>query len=100
MDSYFTEEVSLLIKQLYAIMGLCGSDFTNTFRDLALVTKSIGMEDEDRAALVALSLKNTVPKEGLIASKKSRYTNEETIRKILETQPEMLKFFGLDPSKV
>ena len=49
------EGADLLIKQLYAIMSLCGSDFTNTFRDLALVTKSIGMEDEDRAALSALS---------------------------------------------
>ena len=54
-DTYLSEEAELLIKQLYAIMSLCGSDFTNTFRDLALVTKSIGMEDEDRVALSALS---------------------------------------------
>ena len=54
-DTYLTGETELIIKQLYAIMSLCGSDFTNTFRDLALVTKSIGMEDEDRAALSALS---------------------------------------------
>ena len=66
-------------------MGLCGSDFTNTFRDLALVTNSLGMEHEDRAALDALSLKNTVPKEGLISQQKTRYTNEDAVRKMLET---------------
>ena len=54
-DDYLPEGADLLIKQLYAIMSLCGSDFTNTFRDLALVTKSIGMEEEDRVALSALS---------------------------------------------
>ena len=45
-------------------------------------------------------MKNTAPKEGLIANKRSRFSNEENLRKILETQPEMLKLFGLDPDQV
>ena len=43
---------------------------------------------------------NTAPVEGLMAAKKSRFSNEDTIRQILEKQPETLKLFGHDPEKV
>ena len=49
-------------------MTKCGSDFTNTFRDLSLVTKDAEMQVEDLSALEALSIKNIAPKEAKLMS--------------------------------
>ena len=46
-EAYFTEDVKILIEELYKLMAICGSDFTNTFRDLALLSKNVEMTEED-----------------------------------------------------
>lgn len=88
LDTYFTNDVQTLLEELWKLMTTCGSDFTNTFRDLSMISKDKGMTEDDIIALEALAVKNTAPKEGLIAAKKSRYSNEETIQKVLDKQPE------------
>ena len=47
VDVYFTEEVKELLEALWSIMTTCSSDFTNTFRDLAKVSKNLKMTEED-----------------------------------------------------
>ena len=57
---------------MFKHMETCGSDFTNTFRDLSKISKSAEMTEEDKEGLQAL-VKNTASKEGMILSKKSQH---------------------------
>ena len=41
LEDIFTEEFKSLIEELFCLMTTCGSDFTNTFRDLAKLSKSV-----------------------------------------------------------
>ena len=43
----FTDEAKTVLEDLFKLMTICGSDFTNTFRDLSLLSKSADMTDED-----------------------------------------------------
>ena len=47
IKDYFTDEAKTLLEELWKLMETCGSDFTNTFRDLAKVTKSADMSEAD-----------------------------------------------------
>ena len=47
LKSFFTDEAKTLLEDLFKLMATCGSDFTNTFRDLSGVSKSAEMTDED-----------------------------------------------------
>ena len=79
VETYFTDEVKTLLEELWTLMETCGSDFTNTFRDMAKVSKAADMTEADQEALVALSTKNTAPKEALLMSKKSMYESNPQI---------------------
>ena len=73
-----------MLRELQDVMQTCGSDFTNTFRDLAKLSKSEEISDEDAEVLKTLYKANSAPAEGLIATKKSRFSNEDSIRTMLE----------------
>ena len=47
IESYFTDEVKTLLEELWKLMETCGSDFTNTFRDLSKLSKNAEMTEED-----------------------------------------------------
>ena len=44
--------------------------------------------------------KNSAPKEGLLASKKSIYESDPRILQVIKVQPQMLAMFGLNPATV
>jgi len=81
-------------------METCMSDFTNTFRDLSLLSKDADMTESDQAALQALCKKNTAPKDGFLNDKISVFEKDAQIMQILEKAPQMLKMLGLDPNRV
>ena len=86
LSDYYTDEVKTLIDELWVLMYRCGSDFTNTFRSMSLVTKEAEMQVEDLSALQALSIENSAPKEALFAQVKSEFENPR-ILELLEVQP-------------
>jgi len=43
---------------------------------------------------------HSAPKESLLKSHESKYGDDPRLKKILETQPESLKLFGLDVEEV
>ena len=47
VETYFTDEVKTLLEELWKLMETCGSDFTNTFRDMAKVSKAADMTEAD-----------------------------------------------------
>jgi len=51
LDTYFTDEAKTLLESLFKVMATCGSDFTNTFRDLSKITKNVEVTDEDEKAI-------------------------------------------------
>lgn len=59
-----------LVSDFWTVMEKTGSDFTNTFRDLAQVTKSPNMSPQDEVALAKLQ-SHCAPKEHFIAKCKS-----------------------------
>ena len=47
IELYSSAEAEDLISELWQIMADCGSDFTNTFRDLSRLSKSASITPED-----------------------------------------------------
>ena len=64
-----------LVEGFWAVMKKTGSDFTNTFRDLAGLTKDLSMTDEDNIVVDKL-LTHAAPKQQLLAQAKSPYEDQ------------------------
>ena len=62
IEEYFTTEVQEFMQELWKLMETCGSDFTNTFRDLAKLSKSLDITTEDERTIQALSSTYSAPK--------------------------------------
>lgn len=86
------------IRDIFKIMETCGSDMTNTLRTLSMISKEPELTDSDKKALDLL-ISYSVPKENLKNKTKSKYgeKNLDIIRQILNTDPELLRKFGMDP---
>ena len=74
------------------------SDFTNTFRTLSLVSRSSEFTGNDELALENL-VSNCAPLEHIVAQNKPKYSPQAIlkIKELLETSPNSLLIFGLDP---
>ena len=88
-----------LVADFWNTMEKTGSDFTNTFRDLAGITKSPDMTSTDEATLQKL-LSHCAPKDELIAKVKSQYEDQPRLMQILEMQPQVLRLYGMDPDAI
>lgn len=86
LDIYFTDEAKTLLENLFKVMATCGSDFTNTFRDLSKITKNVEVTEEDEKAIQALQ-KHSAPKEGLLLKTKHRFEDNPQVLMILATKP-------------
>jgi uncharacterized protein YdiU (UPF0061 family) len=89
-----------LIESLFNVLKETSTDFTNTFRALMKVSRSPDFTAVDQQALDEL-VKNTAPIEHLKASKKPKYSPVALakIKQLLETNPDILPMFGIDPDQ-
>eukprot|EP00347_Sterkiella_histriomuscorum_P006137 403353926 len=88
------------IQSIFTAMEQTMGDFTNTFRILALVSREIELKETDQKA-IELLVKHSAPVEHVIALNKPKYSAAalEKIKSILETNPNVLHMFGLDPEE-
>lgn len=61
------------IKTIFEVMGECSSDFTNTFRTLAYISRSTDMKESDWQTIDQLC-KLSAPLEHIVAQRKSKYS--------------------------
>jgi hypothetical protein len=81
-------------------MATCGSDFTNTFRDLAKLSKAATITPDDEQTIQTISSTYSAPKQALVMRTKCSHEDNPQLMQILRAQPEMLRFFGLNPTEV
>lgn len=85
-----------LVEAFWNCMEQTGADFTNTFRDLAGVTKSQEMTAKDEQILAKL-VTNCAPKEEAMSKCKIPYEDQPQVKMLLEKAPQMLRLYGHDP---
>ena len=73
IELYSSAEAEELISELWELMTVCGSDFTNTFRDLSKLSKSSSITEEDEPVIQTLCKANSAPKEALLMRLSSKY---------------------------
>lgn len=76
-------------------MEQTGSDFTNTFRAFSEI-KNKGDNEACIQTLVALA----APRDFFIKKVKHEHADNPKMARILAEQPDMLKFYGMDPDVV
>jgi serine/tyrosine/threonine adenylyltransferase len=93
-----TEEYEL-IQSFFKVLEETSADFTNTFRILSQISRDLKDTEGDHRVIDIIVNKFCAPVEHIISNKRPKYSPAGLmkIKHILETQPEVLALFGLDP---